>query len=94
MGLEASVTAWMNQERTKQNVYMRRKNSGLSSAEDLKKAKQHYRWLRKPRYDLGAALAAKNNETVYFYDKIANSDLVVILIPVFLVLVLLLNLIA
>lgn len=54
------------------------------------KSQTHYRWLRKP----DSGLPPKAGEPVYFYDKIANSDLVIALVPVFLIFVFLLNLIA
>ena len=48
-------------------------------------------WLRKTRFDSGTV---KPGENAYFYDKINNTDLVIALVPVFLILVFLLNLIA
>ena len=54
---------------------------------------QHQRWMRKPRVEFGIQ-ALKAGEQSFFYDKISNSDIVVALVPIFLVLVLLLNLIA
>ena len=88
MGIDASVNAWLNQERSKQNAFVRKKNLNVSDVS----SKSHYRWLRKPRFDAGGP--AKPGETVYFYDKIANADLIYALVPVFLVFVFLLNLIA
>ena len=89
MGIDASVSAWLNQERSKQNMYLRRKGTDSSNRID-QKGKAHYKWLRKP----GNGLPPKAGEPVYFYDKIANADLVIALVPVFLVFVFLLNLIA
>ena len=87
-GLEAFVSAWLSQERSTQNLYIRKKALGGIEGS----AHTHYKWLRKPRFDLGAPL--KPGETGYFYDRIANGDLVIALVPVFLVLVFILNLIA
>ena len=50
--------------------------------------------MRKPNYEIGVQAINKTDEQSFFYDRIANSDLVVALVPLFLVLVLLLNLIA
>ena len=87
LGIDASITAWINQERSKSNAYLRKKSLG-----DSQSNRAHYRWLRKPRLDTGSY--GKPGEKVYFYDKIANYDLVIALVPIFLVLVLLLNFIA
>ena len=71
-------------------MYLRRKGQTDSSSRIEQKVKAHYKWLRKP----GNGLPPKAGEPVYFYDKIANSDLVIALVPVFLVFIFLLNLIA
>ena len=91
MGIEGSVTVWLNQERSKQNVFLRRKNLGVTDTKNDERKGQHYRWLRKPRFDQVAI--PKPGEHVFFYDKIANADLVIALVPVFLVLILIMNLI-
>ena len=32
LGVEASVTAWMNQERTKMNAFLRKKGAGITDS--------------------------------------------------------------
>ena len=100
-GVEVELNVWLKQERSKYNKSQRHRDATrLMKKTSLDELAQN-QWLRLPFENL------KTNNTggkefpnqsadnpIYFFDRIANFDLVLVLFPIFLVLVFLLNLIA